>query len=589
MPSTTIRVVGVAADGTIVVNGIAGPQQITAVGTVAATGPQGPPGADGIDSGGGDGTGVWGGITGTIGNQTDLQTALNTKLTKTSNLSDLSNTTTARANLGVEIGTDVEPLLAPTTSVDYLRGDKTFANFNTAVRTNRLNEMATPSASVNMASQRITNLASPVSSQDAVNKAYADALAQGLSVKTSVVAATAAALSTNTYLAGVLTASGNGALVVDGITVSTDDRILVKDEATLKNNGIYVVTDTGGVSTPFVLTRATDMDSSSEIRGAFTLVSTGTVNASSGWVVSGPGPFTLGTTDIVFAQFSTNTVPDATTLVKGKATLGASGGAATFDSVTFTNAAPTPVTVGGIAAGSTFSAESAIDMFEQLLYPYQVPAFSSFLITGQATTVEVGEDITGDQTFSWATTNSSNVTAASVEITDGVTVLDTGLASSGTTVADVGTVTRITPGTHVWTITGENTQSDSFTRNFTVTWLWRVFVGTSTNTTLTEAQIEALAGNSLASTGFGTYALAAGGYKYFCYPTSMTAASSFTDTSTNFDVTMATVADHADFSNTANGLSYAIVSVTNSLGEVTDYRVYRTRYILGGSINIEVA
>lgn len=147
------------------------------------------------------------------------------------------------------------------------------------------------------------NSDSRVATQKAT-KAYVDAVAQGLSIKASCRAATAAALPANTYLAGVITASGNGALTIDGVTVANSDRVLVKDEAAGANNGVYTVTDKGSGATPFVLTRATDMDTAGEVPGAFTFVEDGTANSGAGFVVASSGPFTIGTTTIAWTQFS---------------------------------------------------------------------------------------------------------------------------------------------------------------------------------------------------------------------------------------------------------------------------------------------
>lgn len=180
----------------------------------------------------------------------------------------------------------------------------TVSDFDTQVRTSRLDQMVAPNGSVDMNSQRLTGLGSPVSDQDAATKLYVDAIAQGLAVKTAVKYATAVALPTNNYSSGVITASSNGALSVDGQAVLVNDRVLVKNESTQANNGIYSVTATGDGSNPFVLTRVADMDTDSEVPGAFAFVQAGDTNASNGFVVTGAGPFTIGTTAISFTQFS---------------------------------------------------------------------------------------------------------------------------------------------------------------------------------------------------------------------------------------------------------------------------------------------
>lgn len=163
---------------------------------------------------------------------------------------------------------------------------------------------------LNVSSQLITNVASPVSGTDGVNKNYVDAIAQGLSAKPSANLATAAALPTNTYNNGAsgvgatLTGTVNGALTVDGTAAVVGMRILVKNEVASANNGPYVVTAAGSVGAVYVLTRATDFDAAAEIPGAFIFIEIGTTNGSTGWTVASQGPFTVGTTAIPFTQFS---------------------------------------------------------------------------------------------------------------------------------------------------------------------------------------------------------------------------------------------------------------------------------------------
>ena len=139
-----------------------------------------------------------------------------------------------------------------------------------------------------------------------VNKSYVDAVANGLDVKASVRVATTTNLA-GSYNngAGTITASSNGAISVDGVTLSVDDRVLVKDQTTQTQNGFYKVTTVGSGSAAFVLTRTPDADAASELTGgAFTFVEEGTANADNGYVLTTNGTPTLGTTNITFEQFS---------------------------------------------------------------------------------------------------------------------------------------------------------------------------------------------------------------------------------------------------------------------------------------------
>lgn len=150
----------------------------------------------------------------------------------------------------------------------------------------------------------------PSNDTDASTKAYVDSVAQGLSIKESVQVATAATLPTNTYNNGAsgvgatLTGVATGVLTVDGLTVALNERVLVKDEITSANNGIYLCTIAGAIGVAYVLTRSVNMNQAAEIPGAFTFVENGTVNDSAGFVVADAGPFTIGTTAIDWTQFS---------------------------------------------------------------------------------------------------------------------------------------------------------------------------------------------------------------------------------------------------------------------------------------------
>ena len=163
------------------------------------------------------------------------------------------------------------------------------SDFDAGVRTNRLDQMTAPSASVSLNSQTITNLADPVNTQDAATRGFVEATAQGLDVKDSCVAATTG----NIVIA---TALNNGD-TLDGVTLSDGDRVLVKDQSTASQNGIYVVG-----SSP---ARAVDLAAGSDAAGMFTFIEQGTVNADNGFVcTSNKGSAVTGTNNLTFAQFS---------------------------------------------------------------------------------------------------------------------------------------------------------------------------------------------------------------------------------------------------------------------------------------------
>jgi hypothetical protein len=152
--------------------------------------------------------------------------------------------------------------------------------------------------------------ADPTNPLGAVTKQYADSISAGLTVKDAVVVATTGAL-TVTYANGAagvgatLTNAGvQAALEIDGVTLLVNDRVLVKDQASQLQNGIYSVTDVGSGATDWVMTRTTDYDTISEIEpGNLVVVNEGTVNAVTSWLQTATIA-TIGVDSIVFSQFT---------------------------------------------------------------------------------------------------------------------------------------------------------------------------------------------------------------------------------------------------------------------------------------------
>jgi hypothetical protein len=193
---------------------------------------------------------------------------------------------------GPTTGSDAAPTFRALVAADIPSIAHTkISDFDTGVRTNRLDQMAAPTSAVSLNSQKITGLADPTADADAANKGYVDGVAQGLDVKDSVVATTTA----NGTLS---TAFANGQSI-DGVTLQTGDRILIKNQTTASQNGIYNVNASGAPS------RTTDMGTGSNAAGAFVFVEQGTVNAENGFTcTSDTGSAVVGTNNLTFAQFS---------------------------------------------------------------------------------------------------------------------------------------------------------------------------------------------------------------------------------------------------------------------------------------------
>jgi hypothetical protein len=231
----------------------------------------------------------------------------------------------------------------------------------------------TMSGAINMDAQPINNLLDPSLAQDAATKNYVDSIVAGFVPKDSVNYASTVAL-TVTYSNG---ASGVGATLtnagaqaifaLDGGNPSVGQRVLIKNQASTLQNGIYTVTDIGSVATNWILTRATDFDTPTEINysGLIPTIS-GTANAGTGWLETA-NITTIGTDPIVFVQFgqTAGTIP----VVSGGTGLTSATAYAPIVGGTTTTSAFQSVTLG--AAGTLFQSAGpgALPGFTTTTYP----------------------------------------------------------------------------------------------------------------------------------------------------------------------------------------------------------------------------
>ena len=159
---------------------------------------------------------------------------------------------------------------------------------------------------------------------------------------------------------------------------------------------------------------------------------------------------------------------------------------------------PSTRAIENLPIGTDLTTLTLTDLLENIYAPFVAPTFSAFSITGQATTIEVGTDLSGNKTFTWATTNASNISPNTIQISNqtDAQVLATGLANDGSEVLNIGTVATATPRTINFQIQATNTQSNNFNRLFSVVTRRRQFFGSASAIPANSAQVRALASNN---------------------------------------------------------------------------------------------
>jgi hypothetical protein len=253
----------------------------------------------------------------------------------------------------------------------------------------------------------LTLSGAPTSDLHATTKVYVDNLAAGIQFHKSVRIATATnwsavyANGTNGYGA-TLTASVNQSInPADGVTLVVGDRILVKSQTDAKQNGIYDITSVGGSSSKWVLTRSADSDNNpnGEVAGGdFTFVTEGSTNVGIGFILSSPsGVATIGTDNLVYAQFNAaQAVSAGTNITKTGATIAVadaptfSGAVTASAGVTFSDGTQTKVGVPSITTIATAISSSATlaageaDKFVPLTGAVQITLPATGYSTGQS-------------------------------------------------------------------------------------------------------------------------------------------------------------------------------------------------------------
>jgi len=263
----------------------------------------------------------------TIAGGSDYEVGIGTYYSANTSLSRDTILASSNANTAVTLSGTYDVFVTyPAEASVYLNGgNAVFANGSSNVSFSEINANVATINTVTLTTGTIS--AAPNAATDIVNKTYVDSIAAtGVHYHEPVLVETPVALDPVTYdngtdgVGATLTNAGTQVtLTVDGVALANTNRVLVYNQANAVQNGIYVVTDPGSISTDWELTRATDADSygiaGSDVlgEGSAVFVQSGDTGAGETYVCNTPGVITFGTTDITFVQISSAQIYSAGT------------------------------------------------------------------------------------------------------------------------------------------------------------------------------------------------------------------------------------------------------------------------------------
>lgn len=192
-------------------------------------------------------------------------------------------------------------------------------------------------STLNLGTNQIINVVDPTTAQMAATKNYVDTVASALNPIQAVSLASASTNYPGAMVGNILTITATGAISIDGSTPSANQRVLLKDQSTASQNGVYVVTTIGSLGVAPVLTRAADYNTAADVNaGDLIPVISGAVNATTSWLQTAT-IVTLNSDSLVFVQWTAN---PANYLLKANNLSDVSTKATAFNNIS-------PMTTGG--------------------------------------------------------------------------------------------------------------------------------------------------------------------------------------------------------------------------------------------------
>lgn len=272
----------------------------------------------------------------------------------------------------------------------------------------------------------------------------------------------------------------------------------------------------------------------------------------------------------------------------------------------FSNLVPTNYTVGGIDKGQSFNDVKVVDMLMDMLYPEKMGRVGTFSMLFNSllvpTKFEVGETMSsGNYTFNWTFDNQSDLKDRSVRIEDVTTVTQVQnnwvfpsatpfTQSSGLT----GPVTfnfsnainSFVPNKRTFRLSVERTNGTIVNKDYEVNWMWNVYYGSSTFSTLTSSQVRNLSVATLSNQSLGTWTFSGDGFKYIAFPN---------DTSYNYSnitfkgIPFTLAGTSSGYSFSSGDLNYLLATISNIRGVDKQYKVYRSKNEINATFSVNIS
>jgi len=270
------------------------------------------------------------------------------------------------------------------------------------------------------------------------------------------------------------------------------------------------------------------------------------------------------------------------------------------------NPVPTNYTVGGVQSGNSFNDVKLLDVLKDILYPENMGRIATFSMTlnnlNLSKTFEVGQTLTGGlyYTFSWAFENGSDFKDKTLKIED-ITVVTQSqtywLPPSSTPFTQSSGLTGPRgflfpsdiksdyPNKRTFRLSVERSNGTIVYKDYQIDWMWKVYYGASTFSTLTASQVYNLVNKTLSTQSSGSWTLPGDGYKYLAFPENSTY--NFTDI-TYKGLPLALAGTPSGYSYSSGDLNYLFVTVSNVNGISKQYKVYRSKNQIGATISVNL-